>query len=241
MRIIFIAGKKRSGKDTFGALLRDELEKRQFSVYTTHLAKKLKYDVSDLLEITPVELDSYKNAGSYITISKGKVRLAAKLKELLEFYDDFGVLSVVDFDNLIDRLFETKLFYFTPKNEVMLNITYRQILQNYGDMCKELFGELVWSNMLKKDIELAARYKKIDFVIVPDYRYPYESDALSEYNCDYVKVSRSSLTNNGKEREHSSEIMFDDVTFPYEVNNDKGLLELKEEADRVARKLIKQA
>jgi len=60
-KIILVNGKKRSGKDYFSGLLKQELESNGRTVQIMHLADPMKEIISTVFECTKDELEEYKN------------------------------------------------------------------------------------------------------------------------------------------------------------------------------------
>jgi len=182
-KLVFIAGKQRSGKDTFATFLQDYLEFRGKRVLVVHFADKVKEEISKLFGFSVVCLDRLKNSSSLVSPSG--------------------------------------------------SLTWRQFIQHYAESVKECKGKLYWSLVLKSYIEsVGVNY---DFVLIPDYRYPYESKVFDSYDCVFVKVNKQFK---GVLDTHKSELSFDDISFPNDIDNNSDLHSLDNQAKVLGRKLV---
>lgn len=87
-KIIFINGKKRSGKDTTAEMLRKELLKHNKSVKVLAFADKLKDMVCEMFNLTRERLDLYKN--DYVPILLPECYWGYELTDFRTFLDTFG-------------------------------------------------------------------------------------------------------------------------------------------------------
>lgn len=96
-KIIFINGKKRSGKDTTAEMLQQELLKQNKTVKVLAFADKLKDMVCEMFGISRSELDEYKNEYSDILVEDntnyfgfGHINPYVPLTDFRTFLDTFG-------------------------------------------------------------------------------------------------------------------------------------------------------
>jgi hypothetical protein len=116
------------------------------------------------------------------------------------------------------------------KNE---NSEGRRLLQSYGESKKYFNGKYYWvSKLLNKAVESDS-----EFIIISDFRFPYESNFISDFDlaADFVKVVRDSV----QVDDHISETGLNNVAFPNVIENNGGFEELKEQVSRLVDKWLK--
>jgi hypothetical protein len=109
----------------------------------------------------------------------------------------------------------------------------RRLLQSFGESKKYFNGKYYWvSKLLNKVVESDSEY-----IIISDYRFPYESDFISDFDlsADFVKVVRDSV----KIDNHISETGLVNVAFPNVIENNEGFEELREQVSRLVDKWLK--
>jgi hypothetical protein len=116
------------------------------------------------------------------------------------------------------------------KNE---NKEGRRLLQSYGQAKKYFKGKYYWvSKLLNKVVETDSEY-----VIISDYRFPYESDFISDFGlvANFVKVIRDNVQVDN----HISEVGLANVAFPNVIENNKSFAELREQVNMLVNKWLK--
>jgi len=87
MKIILINGKKRSGKDYFARLLQDELYKNKKTSYVIGFADPLKDIIAKSLNVSLVDLDTFKNDKEKIIVRKnGFQEIITDFRQVLQTF-----------------------------------------------------------------------------------------------------------------------------------------------------------
>ena len=109
----------------------------------------------------------------------------------------------------------------------ILKVTFRNILENFGQSMKALFGEKVWSNLIIQKIKELNH----DKVVVSDVRFHVEIDGLRE-NFNAVTLLR--ITNGIQPAsEHASEVQHLEFTDYTLIDNTKDLEWLYKQIDKI--------
>ncbi len=100
----------------------------------------------------------------------------------------------------------------------------RQLMQEFGTACKELYGQDIFANILKWRIQDSCE----DVQLITDVRFLSEVNVIRQFPSSIIiKIVRPEefLTNHSN---HESEIPLDDSVVDYVVYNDGTLAELKQ-------------
>lgn len=109
----------------------------------------------------------------------------------------------------------------------LLKVTFRNILENFGQSMKALFGEKVWSNLIVQKIK-ELNYDKI---VVSDVRFHVEIDGLRE---NFNDVTLLKVTNwLQPASEHASEVQHLEFTDYTLIDNTKDLEWLYKQIDKI--------
>ena len=109
----------------------------------------------------------------------------------------------------------------------LLKVTFRNILENFGQAMKALFGEKVWSNLIIQKIKELNH----DKIVVSDVRFHVEIDGLRE---NFNDVTLLKVTNGLQPAsEHASEVQHLEFTDYTLIDNTKDLKWLYTQIDKI--------
>lgn len=211
-KIIFINGKKRSGKDTTAEMLQQELLKENKTVKVLAFADKLKDMVCEIFDIGRVELEEYKNNPDLWNIAVGGTWE----------YDPYDYREPTCYINKTD--FRTFLDIFGNK------------------IAKSLGGDSVWADKVLEIIEnLDEEYFIIsDFRFPIEINVFGTENLLSPTNKPYklstLQVQREGLPHS----DLPSENALNDYVFDYVIDNNSSLESLKEKVSKLSGEILKQ-
>lgn len=188
-----------------------------------------------IIAITGIARSGKDTTADYLVKKYGYVRLAYAdimksilcstfniTTEELEAYknDKYSFLAV----------FNAKQFMHTykyPYDELKVN--FRNVLENFGQSMKALFGEKVWSNLIIQKIKELNH----DKIVVSDVRFHVEIDGLRE-NFNDITLLRIV---NGRQpaSEHASEVQHLEFTNYTLIDNTKDLEWLYKQVDQIAK------
>lgn len=110
-----------------------------------------------------------------------------------------------------------------------LEVNFRNILENFGQSMKALFGEKVWSNLIVQKIKELNH----DKIVVSDVRFHVEIDGLRE---NFNDVTLLRVTNGLQPAsEHASEVQHLEFTDYTLIDNTKDLEWLYTQIDQIAK------
>lgn len=98
-----------------------------------------------------------------------------------------------------------------------LDITVRELLQKVGDIFRENFYQDIWVDRV---IDQLTEYETW---IIPDVRFPNEKKAIEDAGGIVIRVERPNIP----QMNHISETALDDTEFPYTIQNDGTLIDLR--------------
>lgn len=148
-------------------------------------------------------------------------------------------VSLDDLEEFKNNPTDYKLLTITKEfgPEVIIRETdYRQVLQNFGtEAMKPVFGEHVWASLMIQEINKLS-VLGVDAVIIPDFRFKEEFDAMIFADFDIVTIQVqdstivSSDTHASETYEHKCDFVID--------NTVKDLEALKTKVNRIARTIL---
>jgi len=148
---------------------------------------------------------------------KAKLEEKGYWVEIMSFADPIKEIISKTFnmsEELLDEFKNDKinLYAYTKDADLQLIANFREILQNFGnEAMKSVFGESVWVLHLLKRIT-----PRVDFVIVPDFRFHSEAQALAPGD-KTLKIRNDDLEDDGDT--HASETELKDFVFDFEIDN----------------------
>ena len=127
-----------------------------------------------------------------------------------------------------------------PVAAALKSWTGRQLLQYMGAEARIVFGEDFWVDQVLPQAqtpagyesaqhELAAMYPHASTIVFTDMRFENEAQRIIDLGGFNVRVHRPGTESDG----HSSELMLPDRLIQHEIQNDKGLLDLQWEVNKV--------
>ena len=119
---------------------------------------------------------------------------------------------------------------------------FRKLLQYTGDSFKIVYGQYFWAELLLNQLICEIQHKKLDYVIISDYRYLVESKKMEELkyyiegniDLEFIKVVGNNID---VADNHSSETELDEIAFPNVIYNTGTTKELHKKAVELLKKL----
>jgi len=164
MIVIGLQGVKRSGKDTFAAMLIKHLEALDKSVYRTAFANPLKMMLTSMSGVDFFS-DEDKEKDQVFTLDM------STFKEFTGLHLDVSVFYALDNFARLDGF--SMLHIYTSK---------RKLMQFFGtDICRKYKGALYWVNKLDTPTD-------VDVVLVTDVRFQSEVDKIKSLGGIIVEI-----------------------------------------------------
>lgn len=177
-------------------------------------------------------------AGFFVEKSFIEIAFADALKvQLCDFvFNTFGIDIPLNY------------FYDNEKKEELVDIFYsdktqatiRTLMQKYGQMMKELFGEMYWVNKVVE--RLKDNYEDIDRgIVISDARFIYEIEGIKKelgslFNIHTIRINRGDIENS--DPDISETHLDDNGQFNFIIENNYGIKELKESFESIYNILI---
>jgi len=149
---------------------------------------------------------------------------ATPMKEILVNSLELSLEELEDLKNTESYLQQWYL------DDSFASISYRELLQNFGQEMKRYFGDNVWVDLLKQQIK-----PDTQVVIISDFRYFIEFKGLDETYSNIYTIRINGIDKNIDN--HSSEIELDNFIFDKVIENDFVLQNFKKKAKEVANEL----
>ena len=219
--VIVVAGKMRSGKNTFGSLIGSELQKEGLIVKEDAFANTLKDWCAKDFKILTDGLNTYCNQvnGEILNVCNP---IKASFNEL-----EFNRLEIY-----INSIKTDNKNWYEEKNALT-----RSILQIVGtDLIRKRVDKDFW---IKEEVKKIKSYINVDVVIITDARFPNECELLSTLLPDYsiitIKVNRDTNIKDS----HISETALDNYKqFTYEVDNNGTIETLKQSVQTIVKDIF---
>lgn len=213
--IIGISGKKNSGKDLAGEIIREFDQSYRVVKY----ADKLKDIVCLLIGCTREQLEDRDFKESPLGEEWWIIECMFKensgvVKKILPYKDRDSIVSG-KYDNIMS--FET------------IKVTPRWLLQYIGTECfRQIIHPNTWVNATYAGINDG------DNVVITDVRFPNEADAVKEHGGIVIRISRP-VTDKVSDN-HVSETALDNYDFDYIINNDGSIDDFRQKIMLVIKK-----
>jgi hypothetical protein len=132
-----------------------------------------------------------------------KIAFADPIKRILS--NTLGI-SIDEFDNFKNNYYDI--------NYDGISLSFRELIQNFGESVKNEFGNDIWAKTTKDKI---LKSKK-DYVIISDFRFLVEYESLKDLDIVTLKINDNNLQNDDT---HISENELNDFKFDYQIDNTK--------------------
>ena len=137
-----------------------------------------------------------------------KLAFADKIKTLI--CDIFNI-TLEEFNDFKNNHYDLK---YNDKS-----LTFRELIQNFGESSKDLFGKDFWINQIINDIESS----KEDYIIISDFRFLIEYETLVKYfgkdKIVSLHIQDKNLENFENNDTHISENNLKGFEFDYVIDN----------------------
>ena len=231
-KIILVAGKKRSGKDTFLNTAKEYVEANGINSDSFAFADPMKTILSSMLSISKDTLDEYKNnTGKYSIANNGKFLSfleygtafkEVKKTEVIKIFitaanselGEFSKFTLEDAKKILSAL-------FGENGKIQ---TFRELIQNFGfNAMREHCGKNIWIDKMIGNLHSSSA----PFIFVSDARTPDEVFAIKEVFKDshVVKIEREGLSSGDT---HKTETLIDEIKTDYIVENNSTLSSFSE-------------
>lgn len=220
-RIIGITGYAGAGKDTFADILHTKLQERGYRVAIVTFAEAIR-NIAKACGLRPFDRE-HKEVTVSISFEHFELTLIEAITKELEL--------VVGEDDLCELYasFVTVLRnqgYLVTNRRDVLTISPRRFCQLLGTEGGRAVRDTFWIDVLKAGVK---RARNIDFVLVPDVRFPNEALAVDRV----ASVYRGGVA---PVEAHESESHIENIAeqADFHVDNTESVEHLAEEADRIA-------
>ena len=230
-KLIAVAGKKGSGKDTVismihyintvgtiasyeGWVKRNASLTGSLSLVKVAFADPLKDILARMFQIPRAYFDDRTHKDlTYFCPHTGKFVTWADIPKFNYLYIGREEYDLFEFADFINSELKVKGKYIVLK--------LREIMQYFGtDICRKILGEDIWINITENTIKYLLKVHNICYV--SDVRYKNEADSICELNGRIIKVVRND--NDEIADFHDSEII--DINPHIIINNNKSLANL---------------
>lgn len=138
--------------------------------------------------------------------------------EILSFAEPMKFIIAKTFGISLDVLDDYKNdkepIYVKQGNEFVQITDFRDVLKHFANEgMKPTFGKNVWAELLRQKVEKSTA----EYIIIPDFRFEVELQALMEFNPYLIQVFNDDIPNNDL---HSSETELDDIGLKFDVRID---------------------
>jgi hypothetical protein len=218
MNIIGINGFKRSGKGETG----NAIESLVLGVRQLGFADKLKTIAARSLGFTDPEMTD------------------AERIALMDEAKEHWVMDILNYPGKVP----SSRFAFGPPAKNVKSWTGRQLLQYMGTEARIVFGEDFWVDQVlpnprdpgggwfgyeARQHMLHAQYPGVSTLVFTDMRFENEAQRIIDLGGFNVRVHRPGAESDG----HASELVLPDRLIHYEIQNDRGLEDLRWEINKV--------
>jgi hypothetical protein len=148
MKIVLINGKKRSGKDFFAKLLRNELVDKGHDAEVVSFAEPMKKIISTIFGCGVLDLEQYKNnPDSYkITVTEDKNHiLSTDFRKVLQLFGTEGMKPIFGTDVWVQLLINAADELESKGVEYVIVPDFRFLIENVGDYTVKVHNDEVES------------------------------------------------------------------------------------------------